>query len=162
MADMSPEAVRVALAQRIAALPVEDSGYGHLPDDAWHESTVPLVPEWEPENRSHLAFWVDDRQHDDQFPSHSGPNQSVEARSPVVIRFLFEQRPGSRTEDWDGAVVAARHLLSDLLGDDTDDYTCTSAGAGLIRRIPINLDGGTWLAVEVRIVVQFSFSLTFP
>jgi hypothetical protein len=153
---MLPEEVRAALTARIAAIPV--GTYTHDANDAWRECAEPLVPERNPSNAQHLAFFVDDRDLDDTQARQSTPDDEPEVRAPIVVRFLFAVRPHDPKTDWDGAGRAATHVLRELLVEGWSSQLTVNAGASrLITRTPVGR--GAWLRVEVRVVVRYILSL---
>lgn len=175
MGSTSPDLVRQAITARIAELVVDTtcltsgtagaaslvSGYAQATTDAWQEAEEPLIPEVEPQTRAHLSFFVDDRNTDDTKQSRSTHDDEPLTRNELVVRFLYQMRPGAnRKPDWDRAARAGRVLLGHLLTDHRWDpamHLQRPNSGQLLRRFPVA--GGEFLAVEVRVDAIYQFSL---
>ena len=159
-----PHEIRQLITSRIEALTPSDGftpgryeiGYAHSANDAWREALEPLVPEWEPSTTAHLAFFVDDRDIYDSAQHRSGRECPMTV-SNYVIRFLFEMRPRYLVNDWDGAGKAAVDLYRWLVATDWTDACNILSTSRPINRAPIG--SGEWLAVEIRLDVEFPLSL---
>jgi hypothetical protein len=167
MSAICPEEVRQALAAHIEALTPTDgystgaAGYAQMSTDAWRESSEPLVPEWEPSSTVHLSFFVDDRDLENTGRARGiveSPHEWPIVVAPVVIRFLFAQRPMARVTDWDGAAKAGRHLLRHVLAEgwQGDGFAVVMDPRPITRR-PIG--AGDFVSVEVRVRVVYELSL---
>lgn len=111
---MTPAAARALVTARIAAL-TPDVGYAQG-TAAWVEALVPLIPEFEPEPKAHLSFFVDDRQQSLK-RTRANSGEQLLVNTPARIRFLFRLRPNSRKDDWDAASDAARAVWRQLLSE---------------------------------------------
>ena len=127
---MTPAEARQLVTTRITTL---SPGAGYAQGaTAWVESVVPLVPEFDPEPKAHLSFFVDDRDLS-LMPSRQGTNGELLVIATHRVRFLFRLRPNSRVADWDSASDAARALWRHLL-------TEAAAWTGALNLSPV--EGG--------------------
>jgi hypothetical protein len=162
VAALLPYEVRQAITARILALTPTNgygagaSGYAQTANDAWREAADPLFPEWEPQTRQHLSFFVDDRDLEDTIGARGHDDHPVMG-APLVVRFLASWRPMSRKVDWDAAGKAGAHLYRHLLADGwTQDFEVQRTTRP-ITRIPAE-DGVIVVEVRVRALYQFSLA----
>ena len=154
-----PHEVRALITTRIVAI-TPLAGYLHPKGvQAWHESAEPLVPEWEPNTRAHLAFFVDDRFVDDSQQTRDRGSGFIFAEAPITVRFLFESRPmAAKITDWDGAHQACVHILRSLISDPilaAADIEITPQ-QNLYSREPAGEQG--WLICEVFLMARYTFN----
>lgn len=146
---MTPSEVRQAITERITALTV-DATYGTA-TDAWRESKVPLVPEYDPEPAAHLAFFVDNR---NLFLTRSRANayEQLYPRTVWTVRFLSRMRAAARVDDWDKADVARVALWKWILASGwTTEIGITPADNFSTFQII-----GDWVAVNLSFEITFS------
>ena len=150
---MTQGEARQLVTARLAAL-TPAVGYAQN-STAWVESVVPLVPEFEPEPKSHLSFFVDDRDMSLK-PTREGVNGQLLALSLYRLRFLFRLRPNSRITDWDAASDAARavwrHLLTES-GSWNGDLNLSPAEAGFVTRSIVG--DAAFCVVTVALVAEY-------
>lgn len=156
---IDPYEVRQAITARAEALVVSDL-YRRDTADGWRESSVPLVPEIEPEQLAHLGLWVDDRNQDTAgLPSGYTADfvDGAYLSAPITVRFCFQLQPHARKEGWDAAGKAGTHLLRHLLAWDNSEVNLIPdtnlIARGFLQSAP------DWVAVELRLRALYTLSL---
>lgn len=161
MTPVLPGDVRDAITDRIEAM-TPLAGYSWGSDDAWSESEVALVPEWQADTQAHLSFFVDDREAEVDTTTRQlvAPDDTMMVVSPMVIRFLFQIRPDQRKTDWDASARAAVHVLREVCRDEYDIDLICIPDRRVMSRIPLGV--AEFLAVEVRIIARYPLNLADP
>lgn len=144
---MTPAEARQAITTRIAEL-VPDAAYLQTAGEAWTESRVPLVPEYDPEPKAQLSFFVDNRQIT-ILPTRANALEQILIGSVWTIRFLYRMRAQDRVGDWDRSDAARvalwKHLLSwvsEIRLSPSPDFSSTR---------PLQ----DWVVVELRFLTEF-------
>jgi hypothetical protein len=140
---MTPASARQAITERIAALVV--SGYE---GDAWTEARVPLVPEYDPEPKAQLSFFVDNRQIT-ILPTRANALEPLLVGSVWTVRFLYRLRANARISDWDGSDAARVALWKHLLSWESELRLSPAPDFSTSRIL------GDWVVVETRFLVKF-------
>ncbi len=156
MAAILPDEVRQTITTRIAAI-TPWSSY-RRGTEVFAEASEPLVPEWEPATRAHLAFFVDDRDLE-AIEVHGNDENGMLSEAPITVRILYQIRPALTTKitDWDDAGRCGSHVLGELLAEWPAMAEPIRPERRVLSRRPVG--AGDWILVELRLRVVYTLSL---
>ena len=158
MAATTPSAVRRAVSARLEALAAPVPGYGQDDAFAWRPVYVTDVESLgkDGQHRQHLAYMLDDSEITYGNVSRLNSGEGAVMVAPLVLRFLYRQRPAMLQEDWDSAGDAAVAALSHLTSwDDADAQIAIEDGGAIVREI---IDP-TWILVTVDLTALYCVAI---